>query len=77
VLQLIGFSTLLLSVQRQSDIEAKKTVDAVKAAHALKEINSYFNDINQAIETNELRHAKVYTTDGKSRQGSTFKFLIP
>lgn len=67
VFQLIGFSALLLNLQIQSDAEVKKTVEAVKATNALKEINSYFQDINSAIETNELTHAKVYTKEGKSR----------
>jgi len=59
VLQLIGFAALLHNLQQQSDTEENKTIQAVKAANAIKEIRAYFKDISIAIEQNELTHGKV------------------
>ena len=49
ILQLIGFAVLLHSLQQQSDAESKRNVEALKMVSAIKEINTYFQDINTAI----------------------------
>lgn len=59
VFQLIGFAALLHNLQQQSDFEENKTIQAVKAANAIKEIKAYFKDISIAIEQNELTHGRA------------------
>lgn len=60
ILQLIGFAVLLHSLQQQSDTASKRNVEALKTVSAIKEINTYFQDISTNISQNVLSHAKRY-----------------
>lgn len=60
ILQLIGFATLLHSLQQQSDAEARQNIEALKTFNAIKEISTYFQDISTNISQNVLSQAKRY-----------------
>jgi len=60
ILQLVGFAILLHSLQQQSDTESRRNVEALKTVSAIKEINTYFQDISTNISQNVLSHAKRY-----------------
>ncbi len=75
ILQLIGFAALLHGLQQQSDAEARRNVEALKTVSAIKEINTYFQDISTNIYQTVLSQAKYY--DRTNQQSKLVHELFP
>lgn len=75
VVQLVAFAAVLLNLEKQSEVEITRNVRALKTVNAIKEINSYFVDINATILQNALSRAR--TTHENALQGERYHALFP
>lgn len=75
VIQLAAFAALLHSLETESEREVQRNVQALKTLSALREVNSYFADINTLIVQNGL--ARPRTSHEKDLQGSRYVPLYP
>lgn len=75
VLQLVAFAALLNSLQGQSERDMQRNVRALKTVSAIKEVSSYFADIETIIVQNAL--ARPRTAQETAVQGTRYVPLFP